>query len=121
MELRNVTDKHCPECKAETVSVSLDTGHRGKILVHCNGSRWERRTFECGLSVVFVPNFGTTKMEGTCKNSFEYKDRQRKRVALLDVLMPIVHDADVDEVFKDEVARFLKSCQDRMRWGEGDF
>lgn len=56
----------CVECGAE-VSAEKWSGR-----THCNGQRFESRTFLCGRVIEWVPNFENFEVETYCKNTPKY-------------------------------------------------
>ncbi len=70
MQFKNLKVMECPTCGcsevvAESVDVSSWQAPR-EIREHCNGERWERRTFLCGFEVAWCPNFGRAEVKEVC-------------------------------------------------------
>lgn len=88
MKLRHNTVVECPECGCSTIvkeEVEATYNHRDEcfeIHTHTNGDRWERRTFLCGYSTQYVPNFQSCQSQRECAHNPAFKDRKRKREKL---------------------------------------
>ena len=62
MHLIHIKDKSCPICGCSTIIKELIETCNDKIRTHCNGERWEHRTFLCGQEITYIPNFGRIEL-----------------------------------------------------------
>lgn len=72
----------CPHCRCEVIVAESIGVSRGEVLVHCNGGRWEYRTFLCGYSCEYVPNFSRVEPRHSCQNAPTYKATEKQRAVL---------------------------------------
>lgn len=85
MKLRHNTVVECPECGCSTIvkeEVEATYNHHAEcfeIRTHTNGERWERRSFLCGYSTNYIPNFQSCQSQGECAHSPVFKEREKKR------------------------------------------
>ena len=81
MNFKNLQTIACPHCGCTlVVREELKTCHlSGEILVHCNGKRWEKRRFECGFEVEYVPKFerGVEK-KGSCTKTKAHQKKAKQ-------------------------------------------
>lgn len=81
MILHHVKRIMCPLCKCtQIVRESIDH-YDGSVRIHCNGQRWETRTFLCGCEASWIPNFSKEFVKG-CTNTQEYREKQLKRQSI---------------------------------------
>jgi hypothetical protein len=79
MNLKHVLSTSCPTCGCSTVvAEGVQVSHGGdcrerKITTHINGGRWEYRTFLCGRTVKWVPNFSEESATDICTRSNDYE------------------------------------------------
>lgn len=68
--LENIHVNNCPHCNA---GIKRDL----KENQHCNGNWNETRTFDCGFSLHFSPNYNKIidKENGVCTRNIEYKKK----------------------------------------------
>lgn len=81
MKFENLTTTSCPDCGCDTIiceAVQPDV-RKEKILQHCNGQRWESRTFLCGAKVEWSPNFERVVGIYKCTRTDEYQKREEER------------------------------------------
>ena len=111
MDLHFIKTKACPHCGCNVViSESVEPDTFGKnILTHCNGGRWETRTFLCGYRVRYIPNFCEEEESGECKFSREYVERQEKRSKAEEALKEFIGTLDCDDDFK-------RNLQNHFAW-----
>ncbi len=86
VEIKNLTATKCPVCQCDTIvaeSLKVSFNHTS-ILTHTNGERWETRTFLCGASVEYIPNYGGHTQTAKChRDPVEIeKDEKRKAIQL---------------------------------------
>jgi len=81
MHLIHIKDKSCPICGCSTIIKELIETCNDKIRTHCNGERWEHRTFLCGQEITYIPNFGRIELStyNVCTNNEEFKKAMIKR------------------------------------------
>ena len=101
MKLKHITKETCPECGARPKAQTQDQQH-------CNGEWNESRTFDCGLTVKYSPNFYKESFEGLCRNSKAYKSACEKRTIAVDKMTVFIAELDVDQGFKDRLLRELR-------------
>lgn len=73
----NVTK--CPECGCSVVvseSIAFWNGKKRRELLHCNGQKWETRTFLCGYSTQWTPSFSKAKAVDQCRETESYLAKQ---------------------------------------------
>lgn len=109
MQIGLIKEKSCPICSAEIVEQSVDTGFDGKILVHCNGQRWERVKFACGLKLEWIPNYQQVETRGECRNDPMVISRKGAAQQLIVRLCEVIAAAnDVSptdrEILRDAIA-----------------
>lgn len=76
MKLKQKISMTCPTCGCTTIvaeGVEVSRNGERKIAQHVNGERWEHRTFLCGRTVKWVPNFSQELATGVCHNSTDYE------------------------------------------------
>jgi hypothetical protein len=89
MKLTKIKDTVCPVCGSFTESEVRKNKHT-------NGSWNEYRTFACGLTLHFVPNFMKVRREGICRESKKYKKAVAKNAAAKAKLMKYIDKLDAD-------------------------
>ncbi|WP_139074781.1 hypothetical protein [Paenibacillus elgii] len=102
MNLKFIRDNQCPLCgDSQVIREEIET-HDGEVNQHCNGGVWEKRTFSCGQTLAYIPNFRQTEVSKyrTCRNNLECKLRQRKREQAKEALLLFIDTLDVDDVYK---------------------
>lgn len=100
MKLNDIHDITCPDCATSRVVAETQNGN------HCNGRAWESRTFECGRTVEFVPNFMSTRVIRECSKSSGYRDKVAKRAALYDAIVKLVERSDADVEYKESFTKY---------------
>jgi len=93
MQLDNIKEKCCHICGADTVAERQDKKHT-------NGYFNEYRTFECGASLHFSPNFMETRQDKPCPNSPNELNKKKKRK---DAIKKYVTKLQIDSYFKKEI------------------
>lgn len=81
MNLKHILSTSCPTCGCSTVvqeKVEVSHNVERKIAQHVNGEIWEQRTFLCGRSVQWVPNFSKESTFGICTRSNDYQKTLEK-------------------------------------------
>lgn len=101
MKLKHITKETCPQCNARAKAQTQD--HQ-----HSSGEWNESRTFDCGLTVKYSPNFCKELVEGLCRNSKAYRDACDKRKVAVDKTAAFIDSLDVDEGFKTKMTRELR-------------
>jgi len=100
MILRNIKSLECPICGCSTIIKEEIDVFCGKVSVHCNGQRWERRTFLCGQEINWIPNFEREEIHkyNICTFNDAYKDKQRKILASKKAVKDFIDTLDIDEI-----------------------
>lgn len=81
--LKYIKTEKCPICGCELIkseNVEVDSFNKNKYREHCNGGRWETRTFSCGYRIEYCPNFSSEEIKGECTNNAEYLQKSQDRV-----------------------------------------
>lgn len=97
MILENIKDSVCPVCGAEAAEET-------KKHQHANGLWCETRTFSCGKSLYFSPNFNEviTISDKQCKDDKEVQLKNKKRKCATENIHKYIKSLDVDEDFKKD-------------------
>lgn len=86
MKLEWIKTTECPDCGCSQViaeSVDKEPGFgKPSLSRHANGQTWEKRTFLCGLTVSWIPNFASERVYMQCTQTREAKARLRRRQEL---------------------------------------
>lgn len=101
MKLELIPHETCPTCAAITVAESCM--HR-----HTCGEGFEERTFECGCVIAWSPNFSRLETKKPCPKLPAQREKVRKQVVAVKVLMTTIDDQDVDEEFKNRIRSQLR-------------
>ena len=108
MNLKQIKVTSCPECGAETCAESYDVSYYSRqIQQHCNGQRWENRTFECGLKLSWIPNFERTETTQPCTKSLVEVKKVEKRKKARESLLSFIDDLDVDDSAKKHMIAYM--------------
>ncbi len=105
MELKYIKEKICSVCGAITESESKKHQH--------SNSRWnEERTFTCGRTIHYYPNFSekdaaSIAILSPCSNSKEIIERDRLRRKLVRTLKNIIDESEVDDDYKIKLYRII--------------
>jgi len=100
----------CPICGCQTIvseSVEVDS-LRKEVRQHCNGGRWEHRTFACGYHVHYCPNFSHEEVIGKCKFDPDEIARAEKRKALKQDLIQKIEDGDCPDDYKNRLKQAIQ-------------
>lgn len=103
-----IKERHCPNCTAPAVEMGLRTDVDGKVLVHCNGQRWEWIKFACGMRIEWVPNFEDSEVKGECRNDEKVKTRREVYNTLLTQLIDLIEAAPIDQYSKDNLTGAIR-------------
>lgn len=60
----------CEIVVSETIEHDTYSDHP-RIRYHCNGERWEKRSFLCGMTYEYSPNFSTAMIYEVCSSFSE--------------------------------------------------
>lgn len=110
MNLDFIKETACPICGCNVViseEVEFDKKTQ-KYTQHCNGGKWERRTFACGQRLSYCPNFSKTEFDkaSPCANDQQYQEKKQRTKALIEQLNSIVANSDVEEDIKQKLKIF---------------
>src|SRR5574343_346417 len=95
--LKKITQTECPHCGV--TKIVSETRARQ----HSNGYWNEYRTFSCGLTLHFIPNFMEVRETQECKWSDDYKNKIIKRQNMIDDLRDYIDTLDADDDFKSHI------------------
>lgn len=113
--LYDVKTKVCPICGcSEIIGESIKTENAyltnhsliksKQISQHCNGSRWETRTFLCGMVIKYCPNFSSEEYdEMDCINNIKRIERTKNRTDMLNQTLDFINNLTQDEDFKNHL------------------
>jgi len=101
MNLPHIACHTCPQCGAQATHEHLSER------THVNGGRWETRTFACGLSLSYVPNFSAVETEGECIRSAEHQAKIKKREKLYSAIRAVIAESDADEYYKTNLVHSI--------------
>lgn len=102
MELKHITEDVCADCGAITIAESRNSRS------HCNGTTGEERTFACGRSVCYSPNFKRVEVSKECPNKNSEKIKKKRREILKSSIVDMIETSRVDEKYKEELTRSIK-------------
>jgi len=68
----------CPDCGCSVVVCERKDVFNGKIRQHVNGGKWDSRTFLCGRTLAWIPNFDKVQLKDQCTYREEYKECKAK-------------------------------------------
>jgi len=101
MKLEHIQKENCPTCGSITV---IDERRN----VHTNGLYNEYRTFDCGCTLHFSPNFKKTREERKCPRSPDIQEKRKKDKIALNHLMVYVEKMKASDEFKETIRDKLK-------------
>lgn len=110
MKLEYIKDMKCPICGTNIIiSESIDT-RSGEIHTHCNGERFEHRTFICGQEISYIPNYNSVELSkiNICTNNDEYKTKVIRRHNAKNDLIIAIENLNVDENYKTQLKHNIK-------------
>lgn len=96
MHLKHIKAENCPSCLAPTVSESCHN-------YHCNGQGFEERSFKCGCTIAWSPNFEQIVVKKQCSNSEESKRTLQLRNDLVKQLQNVINESKADDDFKRRI------------------
>lgn len=99
MNLTEIKQEKCPVCGSEVTA-------EVKNQRHTNGHYNEYRTFACGCSLHYIPNFERVEVEIQCPNSPNLVLIKEKRDKAIKLLERYINRLDVDDFFKKYVKDF---------------
>lgn len=114
MDFKNLKETSCPICGCtiiESENIEIDTyGNSPKVRTHCNGQRWEHRTFACGQRVSWSPNGNHSELSKfyVCRMNPEYIERKRKREKAIELTVQYIEGLEVDQDFKNRLIFAIK-------------
>lgn len=99
MQLKHILAGRCT-CGSDVKAESLG-------FVHTNGTRQETRTFDCGCTLEYVPNFCEVRKLVPCPKSKEETNKNNTRQQLLAQLGAVIDRSKADDVFKDRLRSYM--------------
>lgn len=90
---------YCPVCSSLAIKDECDQR------THCNGGKWEIRTFGCGLVLKYIPNFRKIETSGECTNSKEYKAKKETKEREIKTLRKWIDENVSDKDLRSTVQR----------------
>ena len=108
MNLKHLKETSCPVCGDRVIAkeeVEMDRFNK-KVRQHCNGQIWEKRTFSCGQTIKWIPNFSRSELDeySQCRNDKEYQEKIKKREEALSLVKDYIDSlSDVDEQFRERL------------------
>lgn len=108
MNLKHLKETSCPVCGDSVIvkeEVEMDRFNK-KVRQHCNGQMWEKRTFSCGQTIKWIPNFSKSELDeySQCTNNEKYQMKMKKREDALSLVKTYIDSlSDVDEDFRDRL------------------
>jgi predicted RNA-binding Zn-ribbon protein involved in translation (DUF1610 family) len=104
IELKHIAEVTCPTCGAACITSK-------QSLQHSSGEWNEYRTFNCGLTLNYSPNFRRVVVNSPCTRSEEAKHIRNKRVTAIARLAKYIKLLDVDEQFKSKVYKTITQAE----------
>lgn len=103
MEFEHIILMNCPQCGCGVVQTET------KKDLHTNGHWNEYRTFACGRTLHFSPNFMKVQGEGVCTQSKTYKKAIQKRLEAMKRLKKYINRyLGTDLSLKTEILSAIK-------------
>lgn len=99
MNLVRIKHEICPDCGSHAVSEECSS-------IHSNGQGRERRTFACGASYAWSPNFSRLEQKADCRHSQAFKDREEARRVAKERTIEFVKSLEVDDEYKSSILRW---------------
>lgn len=100
MDLKHLTNNDvCSTCGAKTVSETQDWKHT-------NGQWHEQKTFKCGHTIEWSPNFMMLMVLKKCPHCDDEKEREAKRSIAREKLVKYIKRLDVDDDWKDRILSY---------------
>ena len=99
MNLKHIKEEACPTCGSEVLKEFRSA------TMHINGTRQETREFECGLALVYIPNFqnvGVPKWS-YCSNDLKEIEKQKRRKLAKEKLVKYINKMKTDDAFKKDL------------------
>jgi len=101
--LQNIRTSRCPICGSGVIiNETIDIGiGKNEILKHCNGGRWETRTFLCGMIIKYIPNFSKEQYdEMSCRDNHKLIELKQTKTKMLEETESFINSLNQDEDFK---------------------
>ena len=105
MVLNMVKDIECPVCGCKDIDEEI-MNHQ-----HCNGYWNEYRTFHCGLTLHFTPNYMKIYREGECNNDPVVIECNKLQNELKNELIKQIQESKIDNRFKEKLIEQIKWCR----------
>lgn len=121
MNLKSLKTNCCPVCGESTVineSVEVSKWSNREVRQHCNGTRWEKRTFLCGYTITYCPNFNRDVPDDytRCSNDQSIKERNTKRKIAHEAVLGFIEKlGNVDEDFIKMMEHEIKSLSFKFK------
>jgi hypothetical protein len=101
VNLKHIKEVSCPICGDSVITkeeIEMDRFNK-KLRQHCNGQMWEKRTFSCGQSIKWIPNFSCSELDeySQCTNNVGYKIKMEKRENALNLVKAYIESRFVLE------------------------
>lgn len=109
MQLAHIKFETCPYCGARAVSETQT--HQ-----HSNGQWFEDRSFACGSTLEWVPNYSDIRTKYSCPKSPEVIAAKEKLHKEGRKLIEFIDDLDIESSLKDRVARMVKDVFHMNSW-----
>lgn len=121
MNLKNLKTTCCPICGESTVineGLEISKWNKSEIRQHTNGTRWEKRTFLCGYTITYCPNFSRDEPADytRCSNDPSIKERNTKRKIAHDTVVGFIENLEgVDKEFVEMMKHEIKSLSYKFK------
>ena len=102
MLIHHISHTSCPDCNCDIIIKEL------KEKKHINGNWNEYRTFQCGKSFHFSPNFNKILNNDPCRGTPEYKAIIENRESVLNKVRNYIDKQKIDNSFKNRLKYALK-------------
>ena len=103
--LKHITIKQCPICGCSTIIKEEIMADSGKIRTHCNGERWETRTFLCNYAIEWIPNYSDECVKNLCDNDPKTIAIKQEKIELIKK----IDSLDIEKVWKDRFKNNINS------------
>jgi len=102
MNLTKIKEQNCPECACAHIVTETKKDR------HCSRKWNEYRTFACGMTLHYSPNFKRVVKEGECKKSVKYLEEEQQRVEAKKKIEKYISKLDVPEEFKNRIVDSIR-------------
>lgn len=109
MELKHIEHTSCPECGSRIVSEEQDRQHT-------NGQWFERRKFECGMTIRHVPNFDRNEIYSPCPKDPSIMREKKKRDKAKEGLLDFIRGMKIPEEVREAL---IDNCDSSYIWNKG--